>query len=67
MILCWQFNSQSSSLSIQASLGLGGQAPGLNSVTSASLQQQPNSIHQQSSQQALATSVPKDAGNIQFA
>ncbi|XWS42453.1 hypothetical protein CRYUN_Cryun16bG0015400 [Craigia yunnanensis] len=56
-----QFNSQSSSLSIQPSLGLGGQAPSLNSVTSASLQQQPNSIHQQSSQRALATSVPKDA------
>ncbi|XP_022719256.1 CCR4-NOT transcription complex subunit 3-like [Durio zibethinus] len=56
-----QFNSQSSSISIQPGLGLGGQAPGLNSVTSASIQQQPNSIHQQSSQQALATSVPKDA------
>ncbi|XVE62899.1 hypothetical protein DITRI_Ditri06bG0156500 [Diplodiscus trichospermus] len=56
-----QFSSQSSSLSIQPGLGLGGQAPGLNSVTSASLQQQQNSIHQQSSQQALATSVPKDA------
>ncbi|XVF42098.1 hypothetical protein PTKIN_Ptkin01aG0332900 [Pterospermum kingtungense] len=56
-----QFNSQSSSLSIQPGLGLGGQAPGLNSVTSSSLQQQPNSILQQSSQQALATSVPKDA------
>ncbi|XVF06238.1 hypothetical protein REPUB_Repub06bG0030500 [Reevesia pubescens] len=59
--LMQQFNTQSSSLSIQPSLGLGGQAPGLNSVTSAGLQQQPNSIHLQSSQQALATSVPKDA------
>ncbi|XWS64633.1 hypothetical protein CRYUN_Cryun05aG0019800 [Craigia yunnanensis] len=58
--LMQQFNSQSSSLSIQPSLGLGGQAPGLNSVTRTSIQQ-PNSIHQQSSQQALATSVPKDA------
>ncbi|XWS58281.1 hypothetical protein CRYUN_Cryun08bG0020400 [Craigia yunnanensis] len=59
--LTQQFNSQSSSLSIQPGLGIGGQAPGLNSVTSASLQQQPNSIHQQSNQQALATSVLKDA------
>ncbi|XP_021283540.1 CCR4-NOT transcription complex subunit 3 isoform X3 [Herrania umbratica] len=59
--LMQQFNSQSSALSIQPGMGLGGQAPSLNSVTSASLQQSPNSIHQQSSQQALATSVPKDA------
>ncbi|XWS57625.1 hypothetical protein CRYUN_Cryun09bG0189700 [Craigia yunnanensis] len=57
MYLC---TANCSSLSIQPGLGLGGQAPGLNSVTSASLQHQPNSIHQQSSQQALATSVPKD-------
>ncbi|XP_039067517.1 CCR4-NOT transcription complex subunit 3-like isoform X2 [Hibiscus syriacus] len=56
-----QFNPQSSSLSIQPGLGLGGQAPGLSSVTAASLQRQQNSILQQSSQQALATSVPKDA------
>ncbi|KAK8633804.1 hypothetical protein V6N13_014640 [Hibiscus sabdariffa] len=56
-----QFNPQSSSLSIQPGLGFGGQAPGLSSVTAASLQQQQNSILQQSSQQALATSVPKDA------
>ncbi|KHG12526.1 CCR4-NOT transcription complex subunit 3 [Gossypium arboreum] len=54
------FNSQSSSLSIQSGLGLGGQAPGFNSVTAASLQQQQNPIQQQSSQQALATNVPKD-------
>lgn len=59
--LMQQFNSQGSSLSIQPGLGLSGQAPGLNNVTSASLQQQPNSIHQQSNQQSLATSVPKDA------
>ncbi|OMO62301.1 hypothetical protein CCACVL1_22902 [Corchorus capsularis] len=59
--LMQQFNSQSSPLSIQPGLGLGGQAPGLNTVTSASLQQQSNSIHQQSSQQALASNVPKDA------
>ncbi|XVF57320.1 hypothetical protein PTKIN_Ptkin06aG0195700 [Pterospermum kingtungense] len=59
--LMQQFNSQSSSLSMQPGLGLGGQAPGLNSVTSASLQQQANSIHQQPNVQALASSVPKDA------
>ncbi|KAK5786341.1 hypothetical protein PVK06_040977 [Gossypium arboreum] len=58
--LMQQFNSQSSSLSIQSGLGLGGQAPGFNSVTAASLQQQQNPIQQQSSQQALATNVPKD-------
>ncbi|KAL4378130.1 hypothetical protein GQ457_02G035050 [Hibiscus cannabinus] len=56
-----QFNPQSSSLSIQPGLGFGGQTPGLSSVTAVSLQQQQNSILQQSSQQALATSVPKDA------
>ncbi|KAE8729549.1 CCR4-NOT transcription complex subunit 3-like isoform X2 [Hibiscus syriacus] len=51
------FNPQSSSLSI----GLGAQAPFLNRVTAASLQQQPNSILQHSSQHALATSVTNDA------
>ncbi|KAK8531672.1 hypothetical protein V6N12_053137 [Hibiscus sabdariffa] len=59
--LMQQLNSQSSSFSIQPSMGLGGQAPGLNSVISANLQQQPNSIHQQSSQQASVTNVTKDA------
>ncbi|KAK8651514.1 hypothetical protein V6N13_141115 [Hibiscus sabdariffa] len=58
--LMQQLNSQSSSFSIQPGMGLVGQAPGVNSVASASLQQQPNSIHQQSSQQALVTNVPKD-------
>jgi CCR4-NOT transcription complex subunit 3 len=46
----------------QAGLGLGVQAPGLNNVTSATLQQQPNNIHQQSNQQALMSAGPKDAG-----
>ncbi|KAK8546000.1 hypothetical protein V6N13_067241 [Hibiscus sabdariffa] len=59
--LMQQLNSQSSSFSIQPGMGLVGQAPGVNSVASASLQQQPNSIHQQSSQQALVMNVPKDA------
>ncbi|ESR56623.1 hypothetical protein CICLE_v10018788mg [Citrus x clementina] len=60
--LLQQFNSQGSSISAQAGLGLGVQAPGMNSVTSASLQQQPNSIHQQSSQQTLMSGGQKDAG-----
>ncbi|KAH9784437.1 transcription regulator NOT2/NOT3/NOT5 family protein [Citrus sinensis] len=59
--LLQQFNSQGSSISAQAGLGLGVQAPGMNSVTSASLQQQPNSIHQQSSQQTLMSGGQKDA------
>ncbi|GKV07390.1 hypothetical protein SLEP1_g19173 [Rubroshorea leprosula] len=58
--LLQQFNSQSPTLS-QAGVGLGGQAPGLNTVTSASLQQQQNSIHQQSGQQPLTSTVPKDS------
>lgn len=58
--LLQQFNSQSSSVP-QVGLGLGVQAPGLNNVTSATLQQQPNNIHQQSNQQALMSAGPKDA------
>ncbi|GAV72700.1 Not3 domain-containing protein/NOT2_3_5 domain-containing protein [Cephalotus follicularis] len=57
--LLQQFNSQSSSVS-QAGLGIGVQATGTNTVTSASLQQQPISMHQQSSQQALMSTVSKD-------
>lgn len=64
--LCVQFNSQNSSVSPQAGLGLGVQAPGLNNVTSATLQQQPNNIHQQSNQQALMSGGPKDAGTFHF-
>ncbi|KAL6336694.1 hypothetical protein AAG906_036008 [Vitis piasezkii] len=59
--LLQQFNSQSSSVSAQVGLGLGVQAPGLNTVTSAAIQQQPGSIHQQSNQQALLSTGPKDA------
>ncbi|KAF2306944.1 hypothetical protein GH714_022676 [Hevea brasiliensis] len=58
--LLQQFNSQSSSVSSQSSLGLGVQAPGHSVVTSAALQQQ-NSIHQQSSQQVMMSSSAKDA------
>lgn len=64
--LCVQFNSQNSSVSPQAGLGLGVQTPGLNNVTSATLQQQPNNIHQQSNQQALMSGGPKDAGTFHF-
>ncbi|XP_059647301.1 general negative regulator of transcription subunit 3 isoform X2 [Cornus florida] len=58
--LLQQFNSQSSSVSPQVGLGLGVQAASLN-TTSASLQQQPNSVHQQSTQQALMSSGSKDS------
>ncbi|KAJ7976358.1 CCR4-NOT transcription complex subunit 3 [Quillaja saponaria] len=58
--LLQQFNSQSSSVSSQSGLGLGVQAPGLNSVSSTSLQQPPNSVHPQSSQQTLMSTVPND-------
>ncbi|CAK7341369.1 unnamed protein product [Dovyalis caffra] len=57
--LLQQFNSQSSSAS-QASLVLGVQVSGFNTVTSAALQQ-PNSIHQQSNQQVVMSSGLKDA------
>ncbi|KAL5837518.1 hypothetical protein ACOSQ3_014687 [Xanthoceras sorbifolium] len=60
--LLQQFTSQSSSISPQPGMGLGVQTPGLNTVTSAGLQQQqPNSILQQSSQQSLMSSGQKDA------
>ncbi|XP_021620466.1 general negative regulator of transcription subunit 3 isoform X3 [Manihot esculenta] len=59
-LLHQQLNSQSSSVSSQASLGLGVQAPGLNTVTSSALQQ-PNSFHQQSSQQVVISNNAKDA------
>jgi hypothetical protein len=62
----FQFNSQSTSASSQAGLGLGVQAPGLNNVTSGTLQQQNNPIHQQSNQQALMSGGPKDAGTLHF-
>ncbi|KAA8519055.1 hypothetical protein F0562_016171 [Nyssa sinensis] len=53
-----QFNSQSLSGSPQVGLGLGVQTAGLNTATST---QQPNSILQQSTQQALIPTGPKDA------
>ncbi|XP_061988018.1 general negative regulator of transcription subunit 3 isoform X1 [Rosa rugosa] len=62
--LLQQFNSQSSSVPSQAGMGLGVQAPGLGTVSSTTLQQQLNSIHQQSPQanpQALMSSGPKEA------
>ncbi|XP_056171455.1 uncharacterized protein LOC115683302 isoform X2 [Syzygium oleosum] len=51
-----QFNSQSSSISPQVSMGLGLQMPGLNTVSGLALQQQLGSIHQQFSQQPFALS-----------
>ncbi|XP_019055616.1 PREDICTED: CCR4-NOT transcription complex subunit 3-like isoform X2 [Nelumbo nucifera] len=57
--LLQQFNSQNS-LSPHIGLGLGVQGPGLNAVASASLQQ-PNLIHQQSTQRALSSPVPKES------
>lgn len=62
-MLYLQFNSQNSSVSSQAGLGIGVQAPGVNAVTTGSLQQQQNSF-QQSNQQALMTSGAKDSGTI---
>ncbi|KAL8147125.1 hypothetical protein AgCh_004733 [Apium graveolens] len=60
--LLQQFNSQSSTALPQAGLGLGIQAPGLNAVTSASLQQQSNStLQQQSSQQGTMLTSHKDS------
>ncbi|KAI5330629.1 PREDICTED: general negative regulator [Prunus dulcis] len=59
--LLQQFNSQNSSVSSQAGLGVGVQAPGLGTVAPTTLQQQLNSIHQQSNQQALMSSGPKEA------
>ncbi|KAK2982030.1 hypothetical protein RJ640_029258 [Escallonia rubra] len=62
--LLQQFNSQSSAVSPQVGLGVGVQAAGLTTVSSTSLQQQqppPISIHQQSTQQALVSTGPKDA------
>ncbi|XP_010257713.1 PREDICTED: general negative regulator of transcription subunit 3-like isoform X2 [Nelumbo nucifera] len=58
--LLQQFNSQNSSLSPQVGLGLGVQGAGLNSVTSASLQQ-PNFIHPQAAQRALSSPGPKES------
>ena len=58
-LIMFQFNSLSTCASSHAGLGLGVQAPGLNNVTSATLQQQNNFIHQQ----ALMSSGPKDASN----
>lgn len=58
--LMQQFNSQSSAVSPQVGLSVGVQAAGLPTVTSASSQQQPNSIHPQASQHAIMSTGPKD-------
>ncbi|XP_048138936.1 CCR4-NOT transcription complex subunit 3-like [Rhodamnia argentea] len=56
-----QFNSQSSSISPQVSVGIGLQMPGLNTVSDLALQRQLGSIHQQFSQLSLALSGPRDS------
>ncbi|XP_070680343.1 uncharacterized protein [Malus domestica] len=58
--LLQQFNPQNSSVSSQAGPGLGVQPPGLGTVAPTTLQQQLNSIHQQSNQQALMSVGPKE-------
>ncbi|XP_068305681.1 uncharacterized protein [Pyrus communis] len=59
--LLQQFNPQNSSVSSQAGPGLGVQPPGLGTVAPTTLQQQQlNSIHQQSNQQALMSGGPKE-------
>lgn len=55
-----QLNSQSSSLTPQAGLGLGIQSSGLNTSMPTSLQQAP-SLHQQAAQQGSVTNGPRDA------
>ncbi|KAK7336237.1 hypothetical protein VNO77_16773 [Canavalia gladiata] len=59
--LLQQFNSQGSSVSSQSGIGLGVQSTSLSGLSSASLQQPPNSVHSPSSQQPLMPGVSKDA------
>ncbi|XP_019458350.1 PREDICTED: general negative regulator of transcription subunit 3-like isoform X1 [Lupinus angustifolius] len=59
--LLQQFNSQGSSVSSESAMGLVVQSPGLSGISSASLQQPPNSVHSPSSQQPLISGVSKDA------
>ncbi|KAL8162876.1 hypothetical protein V2J09_014365 [Rumex salicifolius] len=56
-----QINSPSTAMPSQVGLGLGMYGPSGSTVTSASLQQQPTSIHQQGVQQGSLSNVPKDA------
>ncbi|KAI5659708.1 hypothetical protein M9H77_28501 [Catharanthus roseus] len=60
--LLQQFNSQSSSATPQLGLGVGVQSAGLNNITSsASMQQQPISIHQSSNPPAQMLAGSRDA------
>nr|KYP63772.1 CCR4-NOT transcription complex subunit 3 [Cajanus cajan] len=52
-----QFNSHGSSVSSQSGIGLGVQSTSLSGISSASLQQPPNSVHSPSSQQPLVPGV----------
>ncbi|XP_014491279.1 general negative regulator of transcription subunit 3-like isoform X1 [Vigna radiata var. radiata] len=59
--LLQQFNSHGSSVSSQSGIGLGVQSTSLSGISSASLQQPPNSVHSPSSQQSLMPGVSKDS------
>ncbi|KAL2944202.1 CCR4-NOT transcription complex subunit 3 [Bienertia sinuspersici] len=63
--LLQQLTSQSSSMSSQVGLGLGLQSPGLSTVSSAPVQLQPISIHQQSAQPGSLLVAPKDSEDQQ--
>ncbi|KAL5547163.1 hypothetical protein UlMin_006850 [Ulmus minor] len=59
--LMQQFNSQTSSVSPQAGLGLGFQTSGHGTGSTSGIQQQATSIHQQSNQPVLVSSGPKES------
>lgn len=59
--LLQQLSSQSSSISSQVGLGLGLQSPGLSTASSAPVQQQPISIHQQAVQPGSLLVATKDS------
>ncbi|CAJ1793883.1 unnamed protein product [Sphenostylis stenocarpa] len=59
--LLQQFNSHGSSVSSQSGIGLGVQSTSLGGISSASLQQPPNSVQSPSSQQPLIPGVSKDS------
>ncbi|KAG6390954.1 hypothetical protein SASPL_148700 [Salvia splendens] len=63
-LLLQQFNAQSSSVTPQLGLGVGVQASGVSSVTSASVQPQPSVIHQPTNHQTFISSTPKDAETV---
>lgn len=63
----FQFNAQSSSVLPQLGSGVAAQPAGLNNIpSSASLQQQPISVHQSSNQQAQILAGSRDAGKLKL-